>query len=30
MRKVIDQERFTRELFDVLDETFETHLCTLK
>jgi hypothetical protein len=25
MSKVIDQERFTRELFDVLDETFETH-----
>jgi hypothetical protein len=21
----IDQERFTRELFDILDETFETH-----
>jgi hypothetical protein len=25
MSKFIDQERFTRELFDVLDETFETH-----
>jgi hypothetical protein len=25
MNKVIDQERFTKALFDVLDETFETH-----
>jgi hypothetical protein len=25
MGKVIDKERFTKELFDVLDETFETH-----
>ncbi|MEW5987413.1 MAG: DinB family protein [Chloroflexota bacterium] len=25
MGKVIDQERFTRELFDILEETFETH-----
>ena len=25
MSKVIDQERFTSELFDFLDETFETH-----
>jgi len=25
MSKVVDQERFTKELFDILDETFETH-----
>ena len=25
MTNVIDQERFARELFDILDETFETH-----
>jgi hypothetical protein len=25
MSKVIDQGRFTQELFDILDETFETH-----
>jgi len=25
MSQVIDQDRFTREFFDILDETFETH-----
>lgn len=25
MSKIIDQGRFTQELFDILDETFETH-----
>ena len=25
MSQVIDQERFVKELFDILDETFETH-----
>ena len=25
MNKSIDQERFAKELFDILDETFETH-----